>query len=98
MFFTRTTQRTLLLSVLLAAGCTRGLRDPAEGLHEACSSNESCRSGQLCVRWADEASRMHQTCELLCDLGTGERQCPPPLTCVRVTDGPGTTCHAEVNE
>lgn len=90
----------MVTSLLAVAGCFGVLRGTSaessllERLHTACSSDKSCSPGQTCVRWADEASRLWKTCELLCDFEAGEGQCPPPLECTRITDGPGETCRA----
>jgi hypothetical protein len=67
-------------------------------LHAECSSDRDCGLSQVCIRWADEASRERNTCEVTCEPSKHEpdSQCPYPLICVTVIDGPGTTCQKRV--
>ena len=78
----------LLLFAGAALGCGGG-QPSTQGLHRDCSDGSACASGQVCVEYTGLAGQPLFTCEIRC---TQRSDCPAPLDCVEISDGPGRVC------
>ena len=78
------------IAAALALACG-GAQPSKQGLHRDCSDGSACASGQLCLQYTGFAGQPLSSCEIPCDF---DRDCPAPLSCVAVSDGPGQlTCN-----
>lgn len=71
------------MGLALALGC--GAPPSKVGLHRACTPGAQCSQGQLCLEYTGFSGQPLATCEIPC---TWKSDCPAPLDCVAVSDGP----------
>jgi hypothetical protein len=77
-----------LVLAAAALGCGGGPPPSTEGLHQACTPGSACASGQLCLEYTGFAGQPLSTCEIPCDYAA---DCPAPLSCSSISDGPRQT-------
>ncbi len=80
----------LFLAAALALGCGGGPPPSTEGLHQGCTpgSASACADGQLCLEYTGFAGQPLSTCEIPCNYAS---DCPDPLHCSAISDGPDQT-------
>jgi len=71
----------------LAAGAALGCGSPPskQGLHQPCTPGAPCDHGQLCLEYTGIAGQPLASCEIPCSF---KSDCPEPLSCTTVSDGP----------
>jgi hypothetical protein len=85
----KTMKRAWMVLAAVALGC--GAPPSKQGLHDACASDRQCAQGQACLQYTGFSGQPLSTCEIPC---TSARDCPAPLECLVVADGPGQlTCN-----
>lgn len=77
--------RFLAIAIAGVALACEGEGPSKQGLHKDCSDGSPCKDGQLCLRYSGIAGQPLSTCEIPC---TYPSDCPTPLECVAVSDGP----------
>ena len=80
------------LAALALAACGGGGTPPStENLHADCSGGFQCATGQQCLHYGGFAGQPLASCEIPCSY---DPDCPPPLACGPVADGPTQSiCH-----
>jgi hypothetical protein len=71
------------MGLALALGC--GGPPSQQGLHQACTPGSRCSQGQLCLEYTGFAGQPLASCEIPCN---SRSDCPEPLDCAAVADGP----------
>jgi hypothetical protein len=81
----------LAAAATLALGCGTPPPPSTEGLHQPCTPGSECAGGQSCLEYTGFSGQPISTCEIPCDYAS---DCPEPLQCTAVADGPSqTTCN-----
>jgi len=75
----------LLLLLLGGAALGCGAQPSKQGLHRDCSDGSACSYGQACLEYTNIAGQPLRSCEIPC---TYRSDCPEPLDCVAISDGP----------